>query len=99
MTEKLYASIQSNNKFHTDIYGNNHECNIHIFNENLHCFYIRHQLRLTYSHKSDNTCHVCYNTFYDRKLSTSMCETSQVLLAGVPGGFSRVSLASAHIKY
>ena len=30
-----------------------------------------------------------HNTFYDRKLSTSMCETSQVLLAGVPGGFSR----------
>ena len=40
-----------------------------------------------------------HNTFYDRKLSTSMCETSQVLLAGVPGGFSRGSLVSAHIKY
>ena len=35
-----------------------------------------------------------HNTFYD-----SMCETSQVLLAGVPGGFSRGSLVSAHIKY
>ena len=35
-----------------------------------------------------------YNTFYD-----SMCETSQVLLAGVPAGFSRGSLVSAHIKY
>ena len=40
-----------------------------------------------------------HNTFYDRKLSTSMCETSQVLLAVVPGGFSRGSLVSAHIKY
>ena len=40
-----------------------------------------------------------HNTFYDRKLSTSMCETSQVLLAGVPGVFSRGSLVSAHIKY
>ena len=40
-----------------------------------------------------------HNTFYDRKLSTSMCETSKVLLAGVPGGFSRGSLVSAHIKY
>ena len=94
MTEKLYASIQSNNKFHTDIYGNNHECNIHIFNENLHCFYIRHLPIKVIIHV------MCvHNTFYDRKLSTSMCETSQVLLAGVPGGFSRGSLVSSHIKY
>ena len=40
-----------------------------------------------------------HNTFYDRKLSTSMSETSQVLLAGVPVGFSRGSLVSSHIKY
>ena len=84
MTEKLYASIQTNNKFHTDIYGNNHECNIHI---------------TLFLHTSSITSHIpikviihvmcVHNTFYDRKLSTSMCDTSQVLLAGVPGGFSR----------
>ena len=90
MTEKLYASIQSNNKFHTDIYGNNHECNIHI-TLFLHTSHIPIKVII----------HVMcvHNTFYDRKLSTSMCETSQVLLVGVPGVFSRGSLVSAHIKY
>ena len=90
MTEKLYASIQSNNKFHTDIYGNNHECNIHI-TLFLHTSHIPIKVII----------HVMcvHNTFYDRKLSTSMCETSQVLLAGVPGVFSGGSLVSAHIKY
>ena len=90
MTEKLYASIQSNNKFHTDIYGNNHECNTHI-TLFLHTSHIPIKVII----------HVMcvHNTFYDRKLSTSMCETSQVLLAGVPGVFSRGSLVSAHIKY
>ena len=72
-------------------------CNIHIFNENLHCFYIRHQFHIPIKVIIHVMC--VHNTFYDRKLSTSMCETSQVLLAGVPGGFSRGSLVSAHIKY
>ena len=101
MTEKLYASIQRNNKFHTDIYGNNHECNIHIFNENLKFTLFLHTSSITSHIPIKMIIHVVcvHNTFYDRKLSTSMCETSQVLLAGVPGGFSRGSLVSAHIKY
>ena len=95
MTEKLYASIQSNNKFHTDIYGNNHECN------NIYITMFLHTSSITSHIPIKVIIHVMcvHNTFYDRKLSTSMCETSQVLLAGVPGGFSRGSLVSAHIKY
>ena len=92
MTEKLYASIQSNNKFHTDIYGNNHECNIHIT-----CTLFLHTSHIPIKVIIHVMC--VHNTFYDRKLSTSMCETSQVLFAGVPGVFSRGSLVSAHIKY
>ena len=34
---------------------------------------------------------------YDQGGNFPWCETSQVLLAGVPGGFSRVSPVSAHL--